>query len=354
MSTHAIPVIEVKGGPRERGRQQGEGARPQIHNALTLYKEILPEEMDMTWELGKCEARKFLPYAEETFAWAVEELRGIAEGAGVSFEDVWTLNCYESLIHAQQEMWGCTSLAVRGEHTADGHILMAHNEDWSSADRENVYLVRAQPDTGPAFIAMTYGPLLINIGLNARGIGVAIDSVYPSDLRIGVPRIVSSRAVLNSRTIGEAIRACVPKWRAGGYNYLLADSNGELYSVETSATTHDVLYGEEGWLVHTNHLLTPKMRALEQPGSYSSSTVRYHRARRLLKGQLGRVSVESLQALLRDHVNYPDSICLHEDADDPPADRGMTIVSLVMDLTERVMWAAPNPPCESTYTAYRL
>jgi isopenicillin-N N-acyltransferase-like protein len=354
MSTHTIPIIDVKGSPRERGRQQGEGARPQILNALTLYKEILPEEMDMTWEVGKCEARKFLPYAEETFAWAVEELRGIAEGAGISFEDVWTLNCYEGLIYARQDVWGCTSLAVRSEHTASGHILMAHNEDWSSADRENVYLVRAQPDNAPSFIAMTYGPLLVNIGLNTCGIGVAINSIYPTDARVGVPRVVFSRAVLNSRTIGEAIRACVPKLRAGGYNYVLADPNGELYSVETSATTHDILYGEDGWIVHTNHYLSPKMKVIEQPGTYSSSNARYNRARRLLKEQLGEVSVESLQTLLRDHVNFPDSICLHEDPNDPPADRGMTLVSLVMDLTERVMFAAPSPPCESTYMAYRL
>jgi isopenicillin-N N-acyltransferase-like protein len=354
MNTRTLPIIDVKGGPRERGRQQGEGARAQALNALTLYKEILPQEMDMTWEVGRREARKFLPYAEETFAWAVEELRGIAEGADVSFEDVWTLNCYEGLIYARQDVWGCTTLAVRSEHTASGHILMAHNEDWSSADRENVYLVRAQPDSAPSFIAMTYGPLLVNIGLNTYGIGVAINSIYPTDVRVGVPRVVFSRAVLNSRSIGEAIRACVPKLRAGGYNYVLADPNGELYSVETSATTHDILYGEDGWIAHTNHYLSLKMREIEQPGTYSSSTARYNRARRLLKEQLGEVTVESLQTLLRDHVNFPDSICLHEDLNDPPADRGMTLVSLVMDLTERVMLAAPNPPCESTYTAYRL
>lgn len=184
---------------------------------------------------------------------------------------------------------------------------MAHNEDWSSADRENVYLVRAQPDTGPAFLAMTYEPLLVNIGLNAHGIGVAINSVYPTDARVGVPRVVFSRAVLTARTIGEAIRACVPKLRAGGYNYVLADPNGELYSVEASATTQDILYGEDGWIVHTNHYLSPKMKEIERPGTYSSSHVRYNRARRLLEAQLGEVTVESLQMLLRDHVNFPVS-----------------------------------------------
>lgn len=354
MPQHTVPLIEVRGGPRERGRQQGEAARAEALRALERYREILPQAIDLSWADGLREARKFLPYGEEVFPEFVEEVRGIAEGANISFEEVWTLNCYEGLTEVRQQMWGCTSLAISDDQTANGHVLMAHNEDWTSVDKDHVYLVRAEPDDGPMFVGMTYGPLLVNIGLNAEGIGVAIDSVYPTDGRVGVPRILSSRAVLNARTIGQAIRACVPKLRAGGYSYVLADPSGEIYTVETAATTHVILYGERGWLAHTNHYLSPKMQALEEPGTYSSSNVRLNRARRLLRRQLGQVTVESLQALLRDHVNFPDSICSHEDPNDLPHEREQTLVSLIMDLTERVMWAAPGPPCEGEYTAHRL
>jgi isopenicillin-N N-acyltransferase-like protein len=349
-----LPLIEIQGNPRERGRQQGEGARAQILRALDRYREILRKALSLPWEKALREARKFLPYGEEAFPEFVAEIRGIAEGAGVSFEEAWTLNCYEGLDEVHQQVWGCTCLAVRDEYTADGHILMAHNEDWNSVDRDNVYLVRARPDDGPAFIGITYGPLLVNIGLNNEGIGVAINSVYPTDGRVGVPRILCSRAVLNARTVGQSIRACVPKQRAGGYNFLLADSNGELYSVETSATAHSIEYGEEGWLAHTNHYLSSKMQTLEEPGTYSSSHVRLNRARRLLKADLGQVTVSSLQDLLRDHVNYPNSICVHEDPSDAAYEREMTLVSLVMDLTQRKMWAAPGPPCQNEYVAYSL
>jgi isopenicillin-N N-acyltransferase-like protein len=354
MSPVTIPIIEVKGGPRERGRQQGEAASAQILRALNRYQDILPKSIDLMWEEGSLEARKFLPYGEQTFPEFVEEIRGIAEGANVPFEEVWTLNCYEGLPHASQQVWGCTSIAVRDDQTASGHVLLAHNEDWNSVDKDNVYLVRAFPDDGPQFIGMTYGPLLVNIGLNAEGIGIAIDSVYPTDGRVGVPRILCSRAVLNARTIGQAIRACVPKLRAGGYGYMLADPNGEIYSVETSATTHDIIYGEDGWLVHTNHYLSTKMKDLEEPGTYSSSNVRLNRARRLIQDQLGDVAVEGLQSILRDHVNFPDSICVHEDMEEPLHDREQTLVSLVMDLTERMMWVAPGPPCQGTYVAHCL
>src|SRR5512139_2327415 len=92
-----LPLIEVEGGPRERGQQQGEGARAQVHLALARYQEIIPKAIQLSWPDAVREARKFLPYGEEVFPQFIEEIRGIAEGAGISFEDVWTLNCYEGL-----------------------------------------------------------------------------------------------------------------------------------------------------------------------------------------------------------------------------------------------------------------
>ena len=353
MNPRTVPIINTRGAPRERGRQQGEGAQPQITGMLTAYRELLPRASHMTWEQALLEARKYLPYAEAAFPHFVEELRGVAEGADVPFEDAWLLNCYEEVTESQQSP-GCTCLAVRDDLTADGHVLLAHNEDWISVDRDHVYLIHVEPDDGPVFIGMTYGALLANIGFNEEGIGVAINSVYATDARVGVPRILFSRAILNARTVGEAIKACVPRQRAGGYNHLLADAHGELYSIESSATAHAILYGEAGWLAHTNHYLSSKMQALEQPGTYAGSHVRLNRARRLLRGQIGAVSVDSLQTLLRDHINRPNSICGHENPANPPHERGQTVISLVMDLTERAVWAAPGPPCEGGYVPHRL
>jgi isopenicillin-N N-acyltransferase-like protein len=354
VDTKAVPLIQVKGSPRQRGREQGEGAREQIGRMVASYQSFFRAASGMSWDEGVVASRKFLVYAEAAFPYLVQELQGIAEGAGVPFQDVWLLNCYEGVMDTAGGRGGCTCMALRQEHTDTGHVLMAHNEDWISQDRENIYLVRADPTEGVPFLGMSYGGLLVNIGLNAEGIGVAINSVYPTDGQVGVPRIVYSRAVLDARTIGEAIGACLVPDRDGGYSYLLADANGELYTVETSARSHALIYGEEGWLVHTNHYLSASMRAIEQPGRYIGSHVRYHRAQRLLQERLGVISVTSLQELLRDHVNRPNSICGHEDPAEPPHERSQTVVSLIMDLTARTLWAAPGPPCEGDFVEHQL
>jgi isopenicillin-N N-acyltransferase-like protein len=201
---------------------------------------------------------------------------------------------------------------------------------------------------------MTYGGLLPNIGFNAVGIAQCCDTVYPNDCRIGVPRLVVSRAVLGARTPVEAIHHMLVAQRAAGYNHLLAHESGELYNVEVSAHRFAILYAEDGYIAHTNHYLDFAMQAIEdEPDELISSRVRYFRALRLLK-QTSSHSVKSLQTIQRDHINHPDSICNHATGYADPLDRQKTINALVIDLTARVMHLAWGNPCENPFHTYHL
>jgi len=101
----------------------------------------------------------------------------------------------------------------------------------------------------------TYGGLIPNIGFNAYGVAQLIDSVYPNDSRIGIPRLVVARAVLSSRTPGGAIKPFVDPAPGGGYNHLIVHESGEIYNVEVSARRFSILYDLDGYVVHTNHYL---------------------------------------------------------------------------------------------------
>jgi isopenicillin-N N-acyltransferase-like protein len=248
----------------------------------------------------------------------------------------------------------CTSFAVNEERTADGHVFVAHNEDWLPEDEPDVCVISAQPDDEPPFLAMTYGGLLPNIGFNAAGIAQCCDSVYPNDSRIGIPRTVASRAVLGSRTPADAIRHMLVAHRAAGYNHLLVHESGELYNVEVSARRFSILYGHEGYIVHTNHYLDPAMQTVEYEADELISTrVRYFRALRLLR-QTEQHTVKTLQAIQRDHVNFPSSICNHTDEELDPLDREKTINSIVIDLTARVMHISWGNPCQNPYHTFHL
>jgi len=350
-------LLKVKGTHREIGRQIGEACREGVRSSLgNAHNQIdsAYNVLELTWEGAKIQASKYMPFAQEVYTSYVDELLGIAEGAGVSYEDVAVLNAMEAVTMDALHLTKCTSMAVNGDRTADGHVLVAHNEDWLPEDEPNVFVLHAEPDDEPPFLAMTYGGLIPNIGFNAYGIAQACDSVYPNDSRIGVPRLFVSRAVLACKSPGEAIRKTLIPRRAAGYNHLIAHESGEMYNVEVSARQFEILYPENNYLAHTNHFLSPHMQAVEnEPDELIATRVRYFRADRLLK-QTARHTVRSLQEIQRDHVNHPSSICNHEDTDSDPLDREKTINAMIFDLTARVMHIAWGNPCANRYHTYYL
>jgi isopenicillin-N N-acyltransferase-like protein len=329
--------------------KHAEQVQHSIENAHGLIDQTY-SSLELTWVGAKIQARKYLPFAEERYPQYIDEMQGIAKGANVSFDDVMVLNAMEAVTMDALHLTRCTSLAVNEERTADGHVLLAHNEDWLPEDEDTVYVVSAKPKDEPPFLAMTYGGLLPNVGFNVHGIAQLIDSVYPNDSRIGIPRLVVARAVLASKRLSGALRRTLISHRAAGYNHLLADEHGELYSVEVSARKFDILYGMDGYMAHTNHYITPTMKGVENdPEELISSRVRYFRANRLLR-QNSTHTIKTLQAIQKDHVNLPNSICNHNIAGIDPLDRESTISAMVIDLTAREMHIAWKSLSKSYHT----
>jgi len=356
MESRRLRLSDVQGSFREMGRQIGEACAEQVRHSIESAHRLLEDaydELQLNWAGAIIQARKYIPFAEARYPQYVEEMKGIAEGAGVSFDDVAVVNAMEAVTMDALHLTKCTSMAVSQERTANSHVLVAHNEDWVPEDEMDVFIVRARPKDEPPFLAMTYGALLPNIGFNAYGIAQCCDSVHPTDCRIGIPRIVVSRAVLAARTPGEAIRHMLAPHRAAGYNHLLAHESGEMYNVEVSARRFAVLGAEDGMIVHTNHYLDYEMQQIEEePDELISTRVRYFRALRLLR-QTQRHTVITLQTIQKDHINYPDSICNHS-TEGNPLDREKTIVALVMDLTNRQMHATWGNPCNGVYVTFQL
>lgn len=351
------PLVEVSGTHFDMGCQIGEARREQVRHSIEnahVLIDLSYDSLELTWEGAKIQSRKYLPFAEERYPRYIEEMQGIARGANVLFDDVMVLNAMEAVTMDALHLTRCTSFAVNETRTADGHVLVAHNEDWLPEDENDVYVISARPKDEPPFLAMTYGGLLPNVGFNAYGIAQLIDSVYPNDSRIGIPRLVVARAVLAARRISGAIGRTLVSHRAAGYNHLLVHESGEMYSVEVSARRFDILHGTDGYLVHTNHYFSQVMKEIESdPEELISSRVRYFRANRLLR-QTSQHTIKTLQAIQKDHVNLPNSICNHDIEGIDPLDRESTISAMVIDLSSREMHIAWGNPCQNSYHTYHL
>jgi isopenicillin-N N-acyltransferase-like protein len=354
MAKDPIPVIEVSGTHRQVGQQTGDRLRPSMQCLLARMREEL--SASVTWQDMLHQGQLYLAHSRTVYPQYVEELEGVAEGADLPFDEVFLAICeglFETMTWRDTLAWsqGCTDFAARGRATVDGSTLLAHTNDLEPEAEDELVVLRVQAGDEPEFLGVSVGGLGFSAGFNAAGISLTGNHVSCNDIRPGVPRLLIVRAILAARRLGEAMDACLLPQRSSNYNNIIADANGEVYSVEGSATDFEPLYigeNEENILAHSNHYLSPPMRRFEADRhTIGGSIIRYNRAMRLLRENYGQLSPERFQELLADHANYPASICKHGDG-------SVTVFSIIINLNTLSAWIGRGRPCQTTYVRHTL
>ena len=344
MSNHPIPVIEARGTHYEVGRQIGAKCKSQIEGLLSYVREDLPS--GVTWEAMLAQSKLYLAHSRAIYPGYIEELEGIAEGAGVSFDEIFLSMC-EELWEPAAWRKGCTDMAARGRATLDGTTLVAHTNDLSSESESLLVILKIQAGDEPKFLAVSPGGVGISAGFNAAKISLTGNQLDNNDIRPGVPRLLVTRAILGSRSLGKALDHCLLPQRASSYNNVIADGSGEVYCMEGSATDCEALYIEKDVMAHANHYISPVMRRFEaNRSSISSSIIRYNRARYLLRENFGKLTPELFKTLLADHAGYPSSICNHSDS--------ATVFSIIIQLETLRAWIGRGFACQTEYVEYQL
>ena len=337
-----VRVIHVKGSHYEAGYQ----VETQLKN--DILRDVADMKKNPDWMKVRAEAELFLAYSKKYLPEYVTEVKGTADAVGLELEDIFPSLCEEIGDENYRYTRGCSDLIASNDVTADGSVLAAHNNDTAPSTQDSVVIVHYQVEGEPEIVTVGYGGLGISVGYNSAGISLTGNQVDSNDMRVGVPRLLLVRKILAAKTLGEAIDAAILKERASNYNQLITDASGEIYSIEGSATDYAPLYSTDGYLVHTNHYIAPWMRKFESDiNGITSSVVRYNRGTRLLKKNLGRITVDKLKEFLSDHVNYPGSICRHG--------KGVkTTFSVIINLTTQTMLLARGNPCEVKYKVYNF
>lgn len=334
----AIEVIEAAGSHYDIGYTVGKAARRLLHYAINSYKAIMKEE---GWTGAWTLPGSYLQAARETFPHFVEEIEGMASGAGLSFDELFFLNSLEEALDPAAPP-ACTGVAL----SSGDLVCLGHNEDWYHSDSKSVIVIHAKPKGKPSFITITAAPFLAAVGMNEAGIAQGVNSVSSTDNGPGIPRVLLSRAVLEAENIEEAVALATPANRAGGYNHLLASRDGRIGYLETSARAHCYVPGDR-LTYHTNHYLAPEMLHLEQEAS-PGTLKRLERLDELAEGlaessEPGR----AIAGALRDHRYAPLSICRHPE-EESAAGEG-TIFSVIFDLRELSAGVAIGNPCANRY-----
>lgn len=365
--TSNVPVLELSGSPYEMGLAHGKALKDRIVDfieSVTAVHQANNPALSVTRESLTGFCMRHLGFLEKFSPELVEEMRGIADGAGVAFQDILYLNAFLELEDLRapglggsilpDALWGCTTFNVKADATADGRAYLGQTYDMERYYEKYVALLHITPKSGPRMLVVTLAGILGLNGLNSAGVGAVINKVVATDARPGVIYPFIMRKALAAERIGDALGAVIFSPRASGMNYQLAGS-GVAFCAEVSATYYELLE-IDGAVAHTNHYVGSFMRAFETPNwlSHGGSMVRKQVADGFLKTRRGSLTPDLLKEMTRNHTNHPRCICAHGFPGEPEKTAFHTIFAVVMDPAAGWLDLCRGNPCENGYVRYAL
>jgi isopenicillin-N N-acyltransferase-like protein len=363
----AFPLIEVSGSPAIRGKQYGKQAAERIHKGVSHYTAQL-EKLALTRAALEAVIRDYLPIMEGYDPAYVTEMRGIAEGANISFEDIVLLNARTEVLKLAADsrlrdkligagdMDGCTGVIVLPKATANRQIIHAQNWDWKMECAETAVVLRIRRDDGPDILTFTEAGGLARSGMNSAGISLTANYLESSIdyQKVGVPLPLIRRKILENEHLALAMHTTYLTPKSGSNNMMLSHREGVAINFECAPDETFLLYAQNDLLVHANHWISPvALGKLKDAGIASTPDTLYRdlRVRSLLEPQLGNIDVAMVKAALLDDFASPWAVCR------PPrlnlaSNLSATVATVVMRPVDNIMEIAALPAIDPTFTTY--
>jgi isopenicillin-N N-acyltransferase-like protein len=336
--------LEGASSPLERGRAHGRAWAAPIAEIARIRTRLVREQGGFRSDDDVLRlARRHLPILDAFDAPLAQELRGIAEGAGLDPAALVVLNHYTDLkdLHAaalDEVDDDCSAIVAA---TVEGALL---GQTWdmhgTAAPFVSMLHVPAHDARPEAWLLSIVGCLGM-AGMNAHGVGVTINNLRSNDARVGLVWPAVVRRALAEPTAEDAARIVETAPLGSGHHYLVADATRAI-GIETSGRLAErwkelSLANVGARFHHENHCLGTVVTKVSSISPVSTTLERHAWLERSLTDRplAGR---DDLWARLGSHDGYPRSICTHLATADAP-DAMLTCAGIAMNLTQRRMWA---------------
>jgi isopenicillin-N N-acyltransferase-like protein len=367
--TGACRLLEIWGSTRERGVRYGQGAADEIRRGTSHYITQMKAAGLSESALGEL-VELYLPIIADFDSDHVEEMQGIAEGAGVPLSHIVLMNARTELLKlagqpalragllTERGAEGCTTIVVQPERTPDGVLIHAHNWDWKASCADACIILRIRNDDGPDILTFTEAGGLARFGFNSAGIAVTGNYLECERdyRRIGAPLALIRRKVLQQDNPSVAFAAIYTTEKSASNNLALSHAGtGVVHDLECAPDETFVVEPNDGVLVHSNHWLSPvALSKLRETGIADSpcSFWRQQRAERLLAPH-AQIGLDQIREVLLDTEGTPLSICVPPRASTVTG-RTATVASFLMRPALGEMQVAMMPSAGATYVPYSL
>lgn len=332
-----LPEVAVSGSRYAMGWQHGQACAALIRRVFDARIAIVRRATGMTPAAAVEAGLRYLDPVASRFPHFIDEVRGIADGAGMAFPEAFFIQVATE-VNLRTE--GCSALAVRA---GDGAWFVAQNWDVPRDVAGTHIILRVRPDDGPAAVMFTYAGVIGYMGINEHGVCHVANQLVTPDWRTGVTHYFVKRRFLEVDSVEACLRVVADVPISSSASYVIGDGRRAV-ALEWLPSGTAIMEGES--LAHTNHILDPSLVRFERYlAALPDSPQRLARLERLLS-QRG-VALETVRAILADHDGHPSSICRHGGHGDL-----VTQASMIFEPSRRLMHLAYGNPCDTAFVTY--
>jgi len=289
----AVPLLRLSGTPREMGFQHGAALKPQIRFLYSEYYEALVKRVVGEADL-KTWARETEPFIPEAYR---EEMRGLAEGSGLPYEEVLLVN---TMVDRFQTI-ACSTVVAAGDATKDGQVYFGRNLDFPGRNvlQKMTVVIVWTPEGGPQLAAVTWpGMLGVLSGMNSEGVAGATMLVHRGrERRAGLPYLLMYRQALEGARTKDDVYASISKAkRTSSNNFMVVDATGASDVIEFDPEVAVRRPAAHGCNCSTNFFASAELREMCIP----TGTERYESLAAFLARERGRIDLDLVKHALAD------------------------------------------------------
>jgi hypothetical protein len=256
-----LRVLVLEGTPYQMGMIHGKALKPEITELMKRWKADLARTYKAPAEDF---IQKFLKYTEfrpSIERWTpglLDEVRGIADGAGVDFETMYAFQLIDEswVMNTDLGLNKCTSIAAGKRGRAPAFTSQTQDIPRFYHGSPTVLRIRDKGENPESLVFTIPGVIALN-GLNSRSVGVCVNAVTQlAHSPKGLPVAFVIRGILRQKTYEQAVKFLEDIQPAAPQNYVLGGPLNAA-SFERSAGKMVPFLPFEGaeFTYHTNHPL---------------------------------------------------------------------------------------------------
>lgn len=375
-------ILHLKGTPYEMGYQHGILLKEDILNGVVpVFADPIghtSEYRDKPAWLKKfmmkyLEFAVYAPVEKNTPREYLEELRGIADGAGLDYRRVFIANFLSDLtmamipgvVNKKAKSFGayleCSDFAASGAATQDGKLIIGRDTDYGGLNRwrDHQTIFFYQPEGGHPYVKVsTAGLIKCNSAMNEKGmvVGGHFMGFYGSTPAGVSFTILENEIMRKAASIDDAISIVRNSRRGGTFGFMVADGKTrKAVVIEATAELLGVRDMQKSTICLTNFATTPELKEVDLFAKYNvvmrDLVGRYTRYEQLIEKNYGRITPELAAEFVSDHY---DVIAGKERGVGITTGAITNVTSVVFQPEDGFFWVATGgaPACTNEYLGF--